>query len=170
MEINEAKAAHLAPYRWTKGQSGRHIPGRPPGVVSRIKRRTKGGNELIYRLLDIGRGETLGFMERVDDKGAVRKVPIVPSVRDRREALIWLLERLAGKPRQVVEVAEDQGPGFVIMLRNKLGSIDPMARTEPADSEEQPLPPPRRPALPQRRTSGGIGEIWDPPGEGDGQP
>ena len=69
-------------------------------------------------------------MVEVNAKGKEVVTRVSPPVKDRREALLWLLERLAGKPRQVVEMEGEQAsPGFVIMLRDRLGSVDPMART-----------------------------------------
>ena len=160
------KAAHLAPYRWKPGQSGNTRGTSQPGIVRRIRSQTRDGRELVDRLLLFARGEPIGFREADDG----RKIPVFPPPRDQREALIWLAERLAGKPKQVVEMERDPGPGFIIALRNKLGSVDPMAKVADAEEaqppDDRPALPSARPVRPAPRPTGGVGMIWDDDGDG----
>lgn len=122
--VKAARAAHLAPYRWQPGQSG-NGRGQEPGVVARIRRQTRNGRELVDRLLAIARGEAIETTE-VGADGKEVVVRRSPPIKDRREALVWLLEKLAGKPRQEVGVTGDRPP-FMILLRKRPGAVDPLS-------------------------------------------
>lgn len=144
-------------------------------MVRRIKRQTKSGKELVDRLLAFARGESLGMREsevtKPDGSKHVIKTPILPPPRDQREALVWLLERLAGKPRQEVELLEQRHP-FLILMRERPGSVDPLAEPIEAETVEvvPPLaePPPVRPpaarngplAVPPRALPS-VGQVWE---------
>lgn len=148
-------------------------------MVRRIKRQTKNGKELVDRLLDFARGVSLGMREsevrKPDGSTHIIKTPILPPPRDQREALVWLLERLAGKPKQEVELTEKSHP-FLILMRERPGSVDPLA--EPIEAEEAelvpsladppralasapPAPVPRNGPPRQARPLPSVGQVWE---------
>lgn len=173
-----AKVSWGRPFQ--KGHSG-NPAGREPGVVRRIKRQTKGGRELVDRLLVFARGESLGVREsevkQLDGSTRLVKTQVIAPARDQREALVWLLERLAGKPRQEVELLEQRQP-FLILMRERPGSVDPLAEPIEAEATEvfpgpdlpsvvSPSPVRVAPAAPrngpprQVRALPSVGQVWE---------
>ncbi len=150
--------------------------GRDREIMREIMRQTKGGRELVARLVAMSRGQavTLQVTERdkhgnpvLDEQGSPKLVWVAmsPQVKDVREATIWLLEKVSGKPRREIEPHNDRPP-FMILLRERPGAADPLApktvQVEPASAaRHRPLP--RPPTL--GRPVPSIGQVWD--GNGD---
>lgn len=97
--------------RFRPGVSG-NPGGRPKGFGDRIRMLTRDGEELIEIALKVARGE-LSVVKATKDGN----FDVLPTAKERLDAIAWLGDRGWGKAAQPVEVTgEDGGPLQVIVM------------------------------------------------------
>jgi len=83
--------------------------GRPKGLASLVRSKTKNGKELVDLMLKIMRGKLT--VTRYTSEGV--KYEQTPSIQDRQKALEWLADRGFGKCDSVVSLQNPDGSNLI---------------------------------------------------------
>lgn len=92
---------------WPKGKSG-NPGGRPKGLASLVRSKTKDGQELVALMLKIMRGTLTAT--RPDADGNPYEAE--PSIKERIQAIEWLADRGFGKSPMSLELTGADGKDF----------------------------------------------------------